>query len=410
MKVDKSLWWGPMPWEQDGGAVVNYYLLRMMNYLEPKHQLYGIPKVPSFLEPNALPFVEFLTPKYNTGTARDNKHLYREIPSYMIGNNIPVLVMFHVDWEYFPMANFVRNIGGKTIIHQTVHWTNDILFNSKVLDDVDSWVTPTKWAGNQLIMQGKIKRERVKYIPHAINTERFYPHDTKFKERLNLKPDQKVILFTGRCSLEKGIHQLILAMRPIIRDYNSVFVIRASVHGGIPESYDLGFILNSMVRNHPKNIIWISDWTSPETMEEITASCDILVQPSGHEGWDLPLGEAMACKKAIAVSNIPNHLEILGGKNRECGIFMEPTENAKFVNDGKQMVKVPSAECIEDTLRFMLENPDECKYYAEHGYARVKRNYNLAKIADKWFDHMESLFPDKTNSMEKNAIKGLLEK
>lgn len=408
MKINKSLWWGPMPTEQDGGAVVNYYLLRMLNYLEPKHRLFGIPKVPSFLEPNSLPFMEFMVPHYDDGGAENNTHLYQDIPSFMVGNNIPLLVMFHIDWEYFPIVNFIKSVGGKTIVHQTIHWNNDVLFNSKMLGDIESWVTPTKWAANQLLQYGKVQRDRIKYIPHAVNVEKFYPHETMFRKRLDLKPNQKVILFAGRCSLEKGIQQIIPAMRPIIKDYDAVFIIRASVHPLLEKSYEIGFILNSMTRHNERNIKWIFNWTAPEVMEELMASCDILVQPSGHEGFDEPLIEAMASRKAIAVSNIPNHWEILGSKNRECGIFMEPTENAKLVNDGKQMVKVPSADCIEGTLRFMLENPDECEYYATHGYERAKRHYNLAKVANKWLIHMDSLFPDNTVSVEKNAIDRLL--
>jgi glycosyltransferase involved in cell wall biosynthesis len=409
MKVDKSLWWGAMPWEQDGGAVVNYYLMKMMNYLEPKHEFHAVPKVPTSFEPAALPFVEFFTPHYNNGGAVDNQHLYKEIPSYMLGNNIPLMVMFHIDWEYFPMASFVKAVGGKTLVHQTVHWNNDVLFKSKVLGNVDSWVAPTKWAANQLLRYGKIKRDKIKYIPHGVNMERFYPHGTTFRKYLNIKPDQKVILFTGRCSLEKGLHQLIPVMRPIIKDYNAVFVIRASVHPLLEKSMDMGFILDSMARHHKWNIRWIHSWTSPEAMEELTASCDILVQPSGHEGFDVPLVEAMACKKAIAVTNIPNHKEIMGGKNRECGIFMEPTVNAKLVNDGQQMIKVPSSDCIEGTLRYLLENPDECEYFASHGYERAKRNYNLAKVANKWLDHFDSLSPEEAGNLENSAIKGLVD-
>ena len=38
MPINKSLWWGSLPNEQDGGAVVNFYLLRMLNYLNPEHK------------------------------------------------------------------------------------------------------------------------------------------------------------------------------------------------------------------------------------------------------------------------------------------------------------------------------------------------------------------------------------
>jgi len=390
MKLKKSLVWGALPWEQDGGAVVAYYLYKMINYLEPNHELFGIPKVPHMLAADELPFMEFMIPKYNQGLAKENKHLFKQIPQYMLANGIPLLTMWHIPWEFYPMTNYVRQVGGKTLIHQTVHWKTDNMFKSKYLNDVDSWVVPTRWAGDQLNAVGKVGRKKIKYLPHGVNIEKFYPHPTKFREQLGLKPNQKIILIAGRCSLAKGLQEVIPVMRPIIKDYDAVFVIRAGIHKQIAKSKEIGYIIKTLSRQ-TRNIAFMPRWMPPSMMEELMASADILLQPSGHEGFDVPLIEAMATKVAIAVCNIPNHWEVMGSKNRLCGIFMQPTVVAETVNDGKQPVKVPSSDVIEGTLRFMLENPDECQSYAEHGYTRVRRNYNLAKIASDWLDHMDSL-------------------
>lgn len=409
MTVNKILHWGSLPWEQDGGAVVNYYLLRMLDYLDPNREHFGIPKVPHMLAADELSFMEFMIPQYNKGLAKENRHLYKQIPQYMLANNIPLLVMFHIPWEFFPMATFVRNkIGGKTLIHQTVHWKTDHMFESPCLNEVDSWVVPTRWAGEQLSIVGKVGRKKIKYLPHAVDVEKFYPHDTRFREQLNLKPEQKVILVAGRCSLAKGLHEVIPVMRPIIKDYDAVFIIRAGVHEKVAKSKEISYIIKTMARQ-TKNIAFMPTWMPPSMMEELMASVDILLQPSGHEGFDVPLIEAMACKVPIAVSNIPNHWEVMGSKNRLCGVFMEPSTVAEVLNSGRQSVKVPSSDIIEGTLRFMLENPDECKAYADQGFARVRRNYNLAKVANDWLDHMDSLFPEDSN-LDKRIVDKLREK
>ena len=113
--INKSLWWGSLPWEQDGGAVVNFYLLQILNYLNPEHEFYGIPKVPQYLSGEALPFMEFKVLEYKQGLARANKHLFKEIPEFMLQKEIPLLSMFHIPWEFFPIANNVREVGGKTL-------------------------------------------------------------------------------------------------------------------------------------------------------------------------------------------------------------------------------------------------------------------------------------------------------
>ena len=386
----RSLWWGAMPNEQDGGAVINYYLLKMMNYLESNHQFYGIPKVPSMLEASALPFMQFHIIDYKRDEFPD-KHVFEEIPAFVSKNSIPLLVMFHIPWEYFPIVNLMKGIKTKTLVHQTVHWDTDVMFQSKVLNAIDMWVAPTQWGMEQLSITGKIPRKNITYLPHAVDIEKFYSHNTSFRESLNLAPNQKVILLTGRCSLAKGFHKVISVMRPIIKDYDSVFIIRGSMHPNVAKSEEIGYLYHIMAQQFPKNIIFLPDWLPPEMIEEIMASCDILCQPSGHEGFDVPLIEAMACKKAIAVTNIPNHYEIMGKRNRYCGVFMEPSEVAEVINNDQQEIKVPSSEVIEETLRFLLENPEECKAMGENGYARVKRHYNLAKVATNWLELMSDI-------------------
>ena len=96
--------------------------------------------------------------------------------------------MFHIPWEFFPIVNDVREVGGKTLIHQTVHWKTDLLFKSKVLGEIDAWVAPTRWAEEQLRLVGKIRLERIKYIPHAVNVEKIFPHDTSYRKALNVNP------------------------------------------------------------------------------------------------------------------------------------------------------------------------------------------------------------------------------
>lgn len=382
MKLVKSLHWGSMPWEFDGGAVVNYYLLKALHKIRPDHKFYCLPKVFEEADPKSLPFSKYL------------KIMPDDIPKFMAKNEIPILNMFHISEDYFPIVKPIREIGGKTIIHQTIHWTTDMVFTSDILKDVDYWVAPTKWAKKVLKEVGGIQDERIEYIPHGVSLDDFSPHITRIRRELKLNKDQKIILFVGRCSMLKGIHQLIPVIRPLIHDYNCIFIIRANKTG--EKAKEISFMFDKFAHQFPKNVIFNSEWNPPEFMHELMATPDILVQTSTHEGFDVPLIEAMACKIPIAVTNIPNHWEILGEKNRYCGLFMEPTVPIIKINEGRQEVKVPSSDVIEGTLRFLLENPEECKIMGENGYNRVKEEYDLEKVANKWFKLMDSVIKNDT--------------
>lgn len=390
----KSLWWGPCPWEMDGGAIVHYYLLPMMNYIEPKHSFHIIPKVPEQLDAGELPFANFY-PIRTTGLGQ----IPPELPQLMMDKQIPVLVTFHIPWEYFPIVEDVHDIGGIMVNHQTIHWPDDVLFQSQHLRDIDYWITPTDYAKRILATKGGVSSRKMTTIPHGVNLEKFYPHKTILRQDFGINDDDTVILWIGRCQMTKGAHQIIPMMRELLNDYPKAhFIARAGVYAGIHKSQALGYMFRHMAKRH-KRLHFIPDWCEPSYMEELMAMCDILLNVSGHEGFNLPPLEAFACGKAVAASAIPVNVELFGGRNKHCGMLMETSEVSEFVNryptnPHGTMVKVPQARLISDTLRYMLENPDECEEMGANGLKRAREHYDLAAVAFRWLDFFDKITED----------------
>jgi len=407
MRTKKSLWWAPTPWERDGGAIVGYYLWQMMNYLEPMHELHIIPKVPEELDASDIAFAH-VYPIRTKGLGE----IPPEISSLMSKEQIPLLTMFHIPWEFFPVVRDIHDIGGKILLHQTIHWDNDVLFQSPYLQEIDHWVTPTEFAKNTLASVAKIPSERMTTIPHGVNLEKYYPHKTAIRQNLGIKDDDIVILWVGRCQLTKGAQVIIPIIRKLLDAYPNVwFVARAGVFQGVDKSKEMGYIFDRLAARLSR-LIFIPNWCEPSYMEELTAMCDILLCPSGHEGFSLPPIEAMACGKPVALSAIANHLEIVNYENYKYGVLMEPTVDAEIVNrypsnpDGT-MVKVPKSDLIYGTLQWMIENRDECKIMGENGLKRVREVYNLAKIADQWLNLIDELNPE-DETMEDRIQKRML--
>jgi glycosyltransferase involved in cell wall biosynthesis len=137
-------------------------------------------------------------------------------------------------------------------------------------------------------------------------------------------------------------------------------------------------------------IHFIPQWTSPRAEEDLMANSDIVICPSGHEGFSLVPAEGMAMAKAVAVTDIPVHRELLSGKNGYCGLLMPPTDHTEFVND-IQSVKVPSADIVYGTLKYLLENPDEAKIMGENALVRIHENYSLRMVCEQWFNLLKTL-------------------
>jgi len=393
-------------WEQDGGAIVNYYLLKMMNYLEPNHKFHCIPKVVEQLQGKELSFASFypIRPK-------EFGVVPTEIIDLMNKKQIPVLNMFHIPWEYFPIVDPVHNIGGKIILHQTIHWDTDVLFQSDKLKDIDVWVTPTDFAKRILASKG-IDNNKMVTIPHGVDIDKFYPHKTALRKNLGIEDDEIVITWVGRAQLTKGAHAVIPIIRQILEEYPKVKIIsRAGAFRGVQKSMEMGYILDRMSNRFGNRFLYIPNWVEPSYQEELMASTDIGLCPSGHEGFSLPPLEWMASKVPVALSSIANHLELFNHENFKYGVFMDCTFDAEIVNmypsnpEGT-MVKVPKPDVIYGTLKWLIENPDERKYMGENGYKRVREHYNLAKIADAWLNLMDNVLGEE--SMDDRIKKELL--
>jgi glycosyltransferase involved in cell wall biosynthesis len=381
--MDKMLLWGALPWENDGGAVVTYYQLTEMFYRNPKFEFNVIPKVWEQAKQNDLSFA-----KWHKVKTDFFGQIPKVIPQIMKKNNIKLLVLWHIPWEYFPIIDSVHKIGGQVWNWQTIHWENDVLFFSDKLKDFDHWIPATQYAEDMLIKVGGVDKSKMTMIPHGVPTYKFYPHEYgSLKNFYGVKPDQKLILFVGRCQLTKGIVPLMLAARKLCDEFNCHIMFKAGVHDGVWKAREIGMLLNMMTK-WDSRIHFETTWTQPSYMENLMAESDILVCPSGHEGSSLTPLEAMACGRPVAITDIPVHRELLGGNNGVCGLLMPPTDHTEFVND-VQSVKVPSTDIVYGTLKYLLENPDEAKAMGEKGLYRAKELYSLDLICKKWFDLLE---------------------
>ena len=402
----KILWFGPHPRELDGGAVVTYYQLLKYNELFPLDEHYGIPKNFDELDPNVLPFVTYLNQMY-TFDEKGEKKPIALAPFYMRQHGIPICVAFHIAEAIDGYYGAIREVGGFTVLWQTVHWVNDQIFKSKALPYLDHVVAPTKFAEQTLMITGKVKRNHITYIPHGIPTDKFYPHESLLKNELGIKENSPVILYCGRLDMWKGIQQLIPCVKPLIRDYNATFIIRGGPRN-LEKSKELDYIFTTMANKpaYKRNFIYLPEWQSPAFMEELMSICDIYVSPSSHEGWNVPLGEAMSCMKPVVTTDLPNHREILSGTGNESTLLV-PKVEVGTVND-VQTLKVPSVDNILGALTWLLENPEERKVRGIAGRQKVLQEYDLANVCTSWKKLFHQIVPENYNMDDELAKRMLL--
>jgi len=141
-------------------------------------------------------------------------------------------------------------------------------------------------------------------------------------------------------------------------------------------------------------------------MEELMATCDIYVSPTGHEGFNVPLIEAMACGKPVVTTNLDNHREILKGSTND-HLTMLPTKVKVGVVNEVQDVMVPESEYIYGALKWLLENKGEVGARGVAGRKHVLEKYDLRNVVVDWKKLFVELAPQDYN-MESEMSKRML--
>ncbi|MFH0922708.1 MAG: glycosyltransferase [Candidatus Micrarchaeota archaeon] len=156
-------------------------------------------------------------------------------------------------------------------------------------------------------------------VPNAIDTVRFKPglDGSAIRKKLGLARGEKMVLTTGRVSLEKNVDVLVRAARGV---ENSRFVIV----GDGPARKEL------MRLAHSEGVIHKFIFTglvSDAELPQYYAACDVFVTASTFETQGLALLEAMACgKPAVAADALALPEAVENGKN---GFLFRPFSEAE---------------------------------------------------------------------------------
>lgn len=142
-----------------------------------------------------------------------------------------------------------------------------------------------------------LKENQLIFAPHAVDNDRFYDNDEKFqikakewRKELGFNQKDNVFLFVGKFEPKKNPILLILAAEKL-PEYNFLFVGN-------------GVLENEMKSIAGKNVIFLP-FQNQTLMPVIYRLADVYVLPSQGPGetWGLAVNEAMACGKAVLVSD-----------------------------------------------------------------------------------------------------------
>lgn len=142
------------------------------------------------------------------------------------------------------------------------------------------------------------KEKNLVYAPHAIEINRFLrkPEFT-LRSKFNISENDIVFLYAGKFEEVKNIQLLILAFSNFKNNNFQLLII-----GNGPLELELKLFVSKLPDSVKCNIHF-DNFYNQSNMVEVYKSADVFVLPSKSETWGLSVNEAMACGKAIIVSD-----------------------------------------------------------------------------------------------------------
>ena len=176
--------------------------------------------------------------------------------------------------------------------------------NAKLVNQCERVICISEYVANQIIADCRlnIPKEKVCIMYNCIDTNLFFNNSGAFlseiREKYNIKTHEKIVLFVGRLCKEKGIAELLQALR-LVKEKNIVLLVAGSnfYKTGIVSSYE--DYLSSLISELECRVIF-TGYIDYSEIPRYYDAADVVVLPSI---WEEPAGmtiiEAMACHRPV---------------------------------------------------------------------------------------------------------------
>lgn len=198
------------------------------------------------------------------------------------------------------------------------------------------------------------------YIPNGAKLPTAFTPATHLKQ-FGLEPG-RYILMVSRLVAHKGAHYLLAAwqyackLQPRLNERYKLVIVGGST---FTDSYVE--TLHTMAE-YDKSVVF-TDWQNGEALAALYKHAALLVHPSENEGLPFTVLEAMAEAKAVLVSDIPEHQEL--------------------ITDTRFLFKTASVGSLSEKLLALLPQPKLLGEAGACNRALVAAEFNWARIAER---------------------------
>lgn len=265
-------------------------------------------------------------------------------------------------FEYLSLKNF-KNWNPGLGLDGTLNYDKGA---AKFLHKIQNWyfnsydlICPDSLYGKNFLLKKNVPKNKIQYLPNAINTEEFKPMSKKHcRKRLGLNELDTVIVSVARLVPWKGHDTAIKALKEIKKENKRIKLI---IIGSGPDKQRLVGL--SKKYSVEKEVIFAGN-VSRNKMPLYLNACDVFVLLSSFDTCPNALLEAMACKKACIVSNIKGVTEVTG-------------DSALKINFG-------DFEGLSDSMKKLIADEKLRQKLGKKAYELIRERFTIKKIAKEY--------------------------
>lgn len=210
-----------------------------------------------------------------------------------------------------------------------------------------------------------IPTSKVTVIHNGVDPEKYHPRDGQESlAKFSIRPP--FVFFVGRLSRQKGIFDLIEAMKYVPQ---GTMLVLAT---GKPDTPEIEDDLRRAVRS-ADNLVWIREMLEDPDLVNLYNEAAVFACPSIYEPFGIINLEAMACETPVVASRVGGIKEVV--VDGETGLLVPPSDPAKL---GQAITQV-------------IEDPKAAVRMGKAGRQHVLRNFTWDRIAERTLELYRSL-------------------
>ena len=193
--------------------------------------------------------------------------------------------------------------------------------------------------------------DKIEVIPIGIDIKMFKPLDQrKMREKYGFNQEEKIILYIGRFSVEKGLDLLLKAFKDIKSEMSEAHLILLGE--GLEEKR-----LRKIVETQGIEAVTFMNPVKHEKIPEIINCADVLALCSSYEGMPTVVLEALACGVPVVSTDVGDVKKVVNTKTgyliKDVDLYSIKHAILKVIKNGKDNY---SDNCLTAVMQYSWEN------------------------------------------------------